>query len=88
MFGYVVDFVCFEARVVVELDGSQHAEHIDYDELRTRTLMLNGFQVLRFWNNDVLKDCEGVLMTILRHLQAPPSPQPSPASGRGGSNAL
>src|SRR4051812_32689702 len=84
MFGYIVDFVCLEARLIVELDGSQHAERVEYDEARTRTLMLNGFSVLRFWNNDVLNDCEGVLTTVLRHLQAPPSPQPSPASGRGG----
>jgi very-short-patch-repair endonuclease len=84
MFGYIVDFVCMEARLVVELDGSQHAETVAYDETRTRTLVLNGFSVLRFWNNDVLNDSEGVLTTMLRHFQAPPSPQPSPASGRGG----
>jgi very-short-patch-repair endonuclease len=42
MFGYIVDFVCLEARLIVELDGSQHAERVDYDEMRTRALMLNG----------------------------------------------
>jgi very-short-patch-repair endonuclease len=47
-------------------------------------LKLNGFDVLRFWNNEVLQDCEGVLTKMLQHLRAPPSPQPSPASGRGG----
>ena len=69
MFGFVVDFVCLEAKIVVELDGSQHADRVDYDEMRTQTLRLNGFDVLRFWNNEVLKDCEGVLTAILLHLR-------------------
>src|SRR5215475_10909412 len=69
MFGFIVDFVCLEARLVVELDGSQHAEREDYDRMRTRTLELNGFSVLRFWNNEVLKNCEGVLAAMLLHLR-------------------
>jgi len=68
MFGFVVDFVCLETMLVVELDGGQHADRVDYDEMRTRMLELNGFRVLRFWNNEVLKDCEGVLAAMLLYL--------------------
>jgi len=82
--GYIVDFVCVQTRLVVELDGGQHAEHAAQDAHRTAMLEKNGFRVVRFWNDDVLKNLEGVLEEILRQLEAPPSPQPSPASGRGG----
>jgi len=82
--GYVVDFVCIEANLVVEVDGAQHADRIDFDTQRSAVLAKSGFRVLRFWNNEVLQRLNDVLAEILRHLQAPPSPQPSPASGRGG----
>ena len=82
--GFIVDFACLESHVVVELDGSQHFETSDYDTRRTTVLQKSGFRVIRFWDNDVLKELERVLEEILRQLQAPPSPQPSPASGRGG----
>jgi very-short-patch-repair endonuclease len=58
---YVVDFVCQDARLVVELDGGQHAN--DTPE-RTQWLEGAGYRVLRFWNNDVLNNLEGVLQTI------------------------
>ena len=82
--GYIVDFVCVETRLVIELDGGQHSEHSAYDDHRSAILEKSGFRVLRFWNDEVLKNIEGVLEEILRQLEAPPSPQPSPASGRGG----
>lgn len=69
--GYVVDFVCFEAKLIVELDGSQHAEENarEYDAMRTETLEAGGFRVLRFWNNEVRTNLEGVLQAIQRHLK-------------------
>ncbi len=79
---YIVDFICFERRLIVELDGSQHFDQAEYDEQRTRALQSAGFRVLRFWNNDVLDNMEGVLEKLLEHLAAP-SPQPSPARGEG-----
>lgn len=61
---YVVDFVCLGKRVVIELDGGQHAENIAYDTARDNWLVGQGFRVLRFWNNDVLNNREGVLVVI------------------------
>ena len=82
--GYIVDFVCVETRLVIELDGGQHSEQVTQDAHRTAMLAKNGFRVMRFRNDEVLKNLEGVLEEILRQLEAPPSPQPSPAGGRGG----
>jgi lipoyl(octanoyl) transferase len=83
---YIVDFVCFESRLIVELDGGQHAEQVEYDERRTRFLEDQGFRVLRFWNNDVFSNIEGVLQRIVENLN-PPSPPPSPARGEGAADA-
>ena len=82
--GYVVDFVCLECKLVIEVDGSQHGDALDCDAKRTTVLRKNGFRVLRFWNNEVLQQLDSVLAEILTQLHTPPSPQPSPASGRGG----
>lgn len=75
---YVVDFVCLEARVVVELDGGQHFEAaaLAYDRQRTLALQTRGFEVLRFTNLQVMLEMEQVLEEIERWLV--PSPQPSP----------
>ena len=62
---FIVDFVCFERRVIVEVDGGQHAEQVPYDEQRTRWLEAQGYRVLRFWNNDVLANTEAVAQAIL-----------------------
>jgi very-short-patch-repair endonuclease len=78
---YIVDFVCFDAKLVVELDGGQHADALDEDAIRDAWLGSQGFTVLRFWNNDVLSNLDGVFMTITAQL--PPSPQPSPTRGEG-----
>jgi very-short-patch-repair endonuclease len=78
---YIVDFVCFERRLIVELDGGQHAVQIDSDALRTEWLNSRGFRVLRFWNNLVFEDREAVLEAIWNALHPPP--QPSPARGEG-----
>jgi len=65
---YTVDFCCFEAKLIVEVDGSQHAEHVVQDAARTRRLEGDGFSVIRFWNNDVLTNADGVLEAILTEL--------------------
>ena len=57
---YIVDFVCLEEKLVLEIDGGQHADQIDYDRVRSRILKSKGFQVVRFWNNEVLENIEGV----------------------------
>jgi len=63
--GYIVDFVCLERKLVIELDGGQHADQQAYDNRRTQALEKDGFKVIRFWNDDVLTNLEGVLETIL-----------------------
>ncbi len=77
---YVVDFVCYEARLIVELDGGQHAMQQEADAERTRWLETRGFRVVRFWNNDVLKNIAGVMQEIEKKLPLSP---PSPARGEG-----
>ena len=61
---YIVDFACPELRLIVEIDGGQHAERIRYDLARTRFLQSKGYQVVRFWNNEVLGNIEGVLEAL------------------------
>ena len=85
---YVVDFVCTERMLVIELDGGQHLDQQDYDDTRTRYLQTRGYRVLHFWNNDVLTNIESVLEAVVEAWRAPaPSPQPSPPflmrNGRG-----
>jgi very-short-patch-repair endonuclease len=67
---YVADFVCFERKLIVELDGSQHAEpeQAAFDARRTLVLEAAGFRVLRIWTSDLFKEREGVLETILNAL--------------------
>lgn len=66
---YIVDFVCFEKHLIIELDGGQHAEQVAYDEERSAWLQAHEFQVLRFWNHDVLQDTEAVMGVILRECE-------------------
>jgi very-short-patch-repair endonuclease len=70
---YFADFVCRDAMLVIELDGGQHAESA-HDERRTKYLNQKGYSVLRFWNNEVLGDTDGVLDALLRTLRNGPSP--------------
>jgi len=77
---YVLDFVCLEAKVVIELDGSQHFDVQSHDAVRTSKLEAAGFQVLRFWNNEVLGNIEGVLEVIWRSLPEEIKPPPSSAT--------
>jgi len=64
---YILDLVCFDQKLVVEIDGGQHADS-DRDKTRDADLQAEGFQVLRYWNNDVLKNPEGVLADLLNRL--------------------
>ena len=74
---YVLDFVCLEVGLVIEVDGGQHGEQQSYDQDRTEWLQQRGYRVLRFWNNEVLMDSEAVREVIWREVQGwcarPPS---------------
>jgi very-short-patch-repair endonuclease len=63
---YIADFICFKEKLVIEVDGSQHNQSpgIEQDRQRTQYLVSKGFQVLRFWDNDVLQNIEGVMFKI------------------------
>jgi len=84
---YVVDFLCPEKKLIVELDGGQHQERAGYDAARDAWLKSEGYTVLRYWNNEVKGNLEGVLEDIGRvagvFAEAPPSPQPLSPQGRG-----
>ena len=86
---YIADFLCFESRLVVEVDGGQHAESAR-DVERDAWLARNAFRVVRYWNNDVLQNLEGVLTDLVTELNTTPHPSsslrstpPSPARGEG-----
>jgi very-short-patch-repair endonuclease len=66
---YIVDLVCLWKKLIIELDGGQHVEEIDYDRERTAFLESLGFKVIRFWNNDVLVRTENVLEVIWGELE-------------------
>jgi very-short-patch-repair endonuclease len=61
---YVADFLCVDAKLIVELDGGHHSEQVEKDAARTAALEVAGYRVIRFWNNDVLSNTSGVLETI------------------------
>ena len=85
---YIVDFLCPEARLIVEADGGQHSEDLAYDARRTRHLVTLGYRVIRIWNSEILTNRDGVCITILdacggecpsaRRISSPPT-----RSGRG-----
>lgn len=79
---FILDFVCLEPKLVIELDGGQHATSANYDSYRTLKLEGDGFEVLRFWNNEVIENIEGVMDVVYRliapRLSPPSPPQPSP----------
>jgi very-short-patch-repair endonuclease len=80
---YVVDFVCREKRLVIDIDGGQHAD--SGDATRDQWLANHSYRVIRLWNNEVLENIEGVWDTIFAAAQAamPPHPDPLPARGGG-----
>lgn len=67
--GYILDFVCFEARLIVEVDGAQHAEN-EKDQRRDAVLAGEGFATLRFWNDDVMRNADFVCLSVLAELRA------------------
>ena len=80
---YYVDFVCRQRRLIIELDGGQHAESPE-DKHRDRTLCSLGYRVIRIWNNEVIENLDGVLQRLLSELEKPPlTPTLSPQAGRG-----
>jgi len=92
---YIVDFICHEIGLVIEVDGGQHQDAAAYDSRRDAWLRERGYQVLRFWNNEVMQQMDGVLEAIRVFVEAnrahsrspsrPPSPPaPLPYTGEGG----
>ncbi len=86
---FILDFICFECRLIIEADGGQHADN-KYDERRTAWLEQRGWRVIRFWNNDILANIEGVqemILEQLRKLLTLPTPKgsglPLPQAGEG-----
>ena len=79
---YIVDFICLEQKLIIEVDGGQHAEQEIYDSVRDAWLVAQGYFVLRFWNNDVLQNIDGVKETISTALGNTPFLNPSPQGGR------
>jgi very-short-patch-repair endonuclease len=81
---YIVDFIAAEKKLVIELDGGQHAANKVLDKDRDQYIESEGYRVLRFWNNEVLQNTEGVLERLRQEiLKDTPSPRPSPPLGRG-----
>ncbi len=83
---YIVDFCCLESKLVVEVDGGQHSP--ESDRHRAAELRARGFTIIRFWNNDVLENVEGVLGLLLEALEGErkkedPRPNPLPQAGEG-----
>jgi len=77
---YIVDFICLEKRLIVEVDGGQHLEQMAYDSEREDWLKSQGFRILRFWDNEVMEEAQAVTEAIIEALVVPP-PQSSPARG-------
>jgi very-short-patch-repair endonuclease len=79
---YIVDFACHHLKLVIEVDGGQHAGDRRRDSVRTRFIQREGYRVLRFWNNEVLANIDGVLELIQSAILATPTPTP-PHKGEG-----
>ena len=79
---HIVDFCYLRHRLVIEIDGGQHAEEVEKDAARTARLEAHGFRVIRFWNNEVLRNLEGVLTSIAESLQPSESDQAEEAESQ------
>ena len=80
---FVIDFCCKQTHLIVEVDGGQHVAQSHADSLREANLDARGSRVLRFWNNDVLSNIEGVIERIREHCASIESPLPYPLPGQG-----
>lgn len=82
---YIVDFACPTFKLIIEIDGGQHSEETEYDRRRDIWLSKHGYTVLRFWNNEVAENMEGVLERIAAAAMhdAPSPPSPLPQAGEG-----
>jgi very-short-patch-repair endonuclease len=78
---YIADFVSHGAKLIIEVDGGQHATDVTPDLERTKLFETHGYRVLRYWNNEVLANIDGVLEDIQRALASTPTPDPSPQGG-------
>lgn len=88
---YIADLVCLDKKLIIELDGGQHSEQQQYDAKRTAFLEAEGYRVLRFWNNEIFENMEGVLMAIADALgcgETTPSPTLPPPGGGGSKETL
>jgi very-short-patch-repair endonuclease len=78
---FIADFYCAESKLIIEADGSQHADNVEYDSKRTEFFTSQGIRVMRFWNNEIIQNLDGVLTIITAKLQGETSsPSPSHAS--------
>jgi crossover junction endodeoxyribonuclease RuvC len=82
--GYIVDFCAPSVKLVIELDGGQHADALAADRKRTAFLERQGFSVIRFWNNEVAANIDGVLQAILNAIAKQKTTPPQPSPFRGG----
>ncbi|WP_093452274.1 endonuclease domain-containing protein [Sphingomonas sp. YR710] len=83
---YIIDFACREAKLAIELDGSQHLDTTAYDERRSDYLASLGWKVIRYWNGDIIENLDGVVQQILSEAAeclGGTHPQPLPASREG-----
>jgi len=75
---YIPDFCAVQEKLIIELDGSQHLEQEEYDAERTKYLEEQGYKVIRFWNNQVMNDMNGVILAITNAINPPPPPSAPP----------
>jgi very-short-patch-repair endonuclease len=80
---YIADFVCHDARLIVEIDGGQHDSSSPREIQRTEFLQNEGYRVLRFWNDEIRENLDGVHHTIVDALAMSAPPKPSPIKGEG-----
>jgi very-short-patch-repair endonuclease len=66
---YIPDFICVQKKLIIELDGNQHLEQEKYDNERTKYLESQGYKVIRFWNNDVVNNIDGVILAIIHAME-------------------
>jgi very-short-patch-repair endonuclease len=74
--GFIADFACIEGMLIVEADGSQHGDDAEYDARRAAAFVRAGYRTIRFWNNEITRDLDGVLTAIRAALPSPSHPAP------------